>query len=61
MGAAVNLLRGADPDTKFTILSYPEKFHDIIFEEGRGLKQPTRLGPILRERFGGVHVFARSS
>ena len=33
---------------------------DIIFEEERCLKKPTRLGPILRERFGGVHVRART-
>ena len=34
---------------------------DIIFEEDRRLKQPTLLGPILRERFSGVHVCARPS
>ena len=27
---------------------------DIVFEEEPGLKKPTRLGPILRERFGGA-------
>ena len=31
---------------------------DIVFEEARCFKQPTRLGPILTERFGGVRAFA---
>ena len=31
---------------------------DIIFEEDRCFKQPTRLGPVLSERFSGVHVCA---
>jgi len=34
MGAAANLLNGASINAKLTILGYPGKFHDIIFEEG---------------------------